>query len=69
MDVRREASQVGTAYQLPGAIVSDLHNVPLDVRRDCSWLAQCQKNATSCADPSYKCTTLWEARLAAILPG
>jgi hypothetical protein len=23
--------------------------------------------ATGCADPSYKCTTLWEARLAAIM--
>jgi hypothetical protein len=35
------------------AIVHDLHN-PKAI-------------ATGCADPSYKCTTLWEARLAAIM--
>ena len=37
-----------TAHQLYGAIVHGLHNA--------------KAIATSCADPSYKCTTLWEAR-------
>jgi len=50
-DYVQDERYIAKSTWMCGAIVHGLHN-PKAI-------------ATGCADPSYKCTTLWEARLAA----